>query len=64
MMALPSLNVTGCKDESEEDSEIMAKSPYLFLQVEKLQPAREFSDSRLHKYHLEPGKMQSPGTPR
>lgn len=33
---LLSLNVTDCKDESEEDLEIMVKSCYLLLQVEKL----------------------------
>lgn len=32
------LNVTDCKDESEEDLEIMVKSCYLLLQVEKLKP--------------------------
>lgn len=35
---LLSLNVTDCKDESEEDLEIMVKSCYLLLQVEKLKP--------------------------
>lgn len=37
-MALLSLNVTDCEDESEEDLEIMVKSCYLLLQVEKLKP--------------------------
>lgn len=39
--ALLSLNVTDCKDESEEDLEIMVKSCYLLLQVEKLKPVME-----------------------
>lgn len=52
--ALLSLNVTDCKDESEEDLEIMVKSCYLLLQVEKLKPV-------MVGLKLEFAKMQIPG---